>query len=84
MRSPTAETPPDYSTGSGATPPFRWGSGEFGFFNLGGGLAYYESEPIECTESFFGGTITLTNTHEYDARVAFWEATVPDTVEVTF
>jgi len=75
------------STGSGATPPYKYVAAYgtiSGLFHLGGGLVIYESEPIECTAAFFGNPITLTNTHEYDDRVTGWESVVPNTVEVQF
>lgn len=75
------------STGNGATPPYKYVAAYGtinGLFPLGGVLVVYESEPIECSEAFFGNPITLTNTHEFDDRVAGWDAVVPDAVEVTF
>jgi len=84
MRSPYGITPPDTSGGNSSVPPYRYGAGDFGYFYSGGVLVEYESDPIECTAEWFSNPITLTNTHEWDSRVTFWEATVPATVEVQF
>lgn len=81
IRTAVGNTPPDYSTGASASPPYRYDG--FSFFPTGGQIAEYRSDPIDCIYGFLGDPITLTNTAASSAMAAIWDATVPDTVEVT-